>query len=100
MCIDSEKLAFKNKKGGIIPPRSPKAYLAFVIFVLIFLQTDAEGQSAADCHWYPVTSSSYAMVKWQGPLINMWNDPDPILIRGRGSVCDLLTKRRQNKIAT
>ena len=36
---------------------------------------------------HPVTSSSYAMVKWQEPLTNVWNDPDPVLIWGRGSVC-------------
>jgi hypothetical protein len=51
------------------------------------LQTDVKGQSAADHHLHPVTSSSYAMVKWQEPLTNMWNGPDPVLIWGRGSVC-------------
>ena len=57
------------------------------MFVLNFLQTDVKGQSAADRHWHPVTSSSYAMVKWWDPLTNMWNGPDPVLIWGRGSVC-------------
>jgi hypothetical protein len=27
------------------------------------------------------------MDKWQEPLTNVWNDPDPVLIWGRGSVC-------------
>ena len=57
------------------------------MFVLNFLQTDVKGQSAVDRHWHPVTSSSYAMVKWQDPLTNTWNGPDPVLIWGRGSVC-------------
>ena len=56
------------------------------MFVLNFLQTDVKGQSAADRHWHPVTSSSYAMVKWQDPLTNTWKDPDPVLIWGRGSI--------------
>ena len=73
--------------GELYPLRSPKVYLAFVLFVLNFLQTDAKGQSAADCHWGPVTCSPYAMVKWQDPLTNTWNGPDPVLIWGRGSVC-------------
>jgi hypothetical protein len=88
MCSShSEKLPFKNKTEAIIPPRSPKAHLAFVLFVLIFLQTDVKGQSAVDRHWHPVTSSSYAMVKWQDILTNVWNGSDPVLIWGRGSVC-------------
>ena len=65
------------KQGQLYPPKSPKAHLTFVLFVLNFLQTDVKGQYAADCHWHPVTSTSYAMVKWQ----------DPVLIWGRGSVC-------------
>jgi hypothetical protein len=51
------------------------------------LQTDIKGQSAADRHWHPVTSSSYAMVKWRDSLTNTWNGPDSVLIWGRGSVC-------------
>jgi hypothetical protein len=57
------------------------------LFILNFLQTEVKGQSPADRHWHPVTFSSYAMVKWQDPLTNTWNGPDPILIWGRGSVC-------------
>jgi transposase InsO family protein len=53
----------KTKKGQLYPPKSPKAHLAFVLFILNFLLTDVEGQSATDRHWHPVTSSSYAMVK-------------------------------------
>jgi transposase InsO family protein len=53
----------KMKQGQLYPTRSPKAHLAFVLFGLNFLQTDVKGQSAADRHWHPVTSSSYAMVK-------------------------------------
>ena len=71
---------FKTKQGQLYPPRSPKAHLAFALFVLNFLQTDVKGQSAADRHWHPVTSSSYAMVKWQDPLTNEWKGPDPVLI--------------------
>jgi hypothetical protein len=37
--------------------------------------------------WHPVTSSSYAMVKWCDPFANEWKGPDPVLIWGRGSVC-------------
>ena len=77
----------KTKKGNLYPPRSPKSHLAFVLFVLNFLQTDAKGQSAADRHWHPATSNSYAMVKWRDPLNNSWKGPDPVLIWGRGSVC-------------
>ena len=51
------------------------------------MQTDVKGQSAVDRHWHPVTSSSYAMVKWQDPLTNEWKGPDPVLIWGRGLVC-------------
>ena len=87
MLITLEKLTFKNKTGAVIPPKSPKAHLAFVLFILNFLQTDVKGQSAADRHWHPVTSSSYAMVKWRDPLTNSWNGPDPVLIWGRDSVC-------------
>ena len=54
----------KMKQGQLYPPKSPKAHLAFVLFLLNFLQTDVKGQSAANRHWHPVTSSSYAMVKW------------------------------------
>jgi hypothetical protein len=74
----------KTKQGQLYPPRSPKAHLAFALFVLYFLQTDVKGQSAADRHWHPVTSSSYAMVKWQDPLTNEWKGPDLVLIWGRG----------------
>ena len=77
----------KTKQGQLYPPRSPKAHLAFALFVLNFLQTDVKGQSAVDRHWHPVTSSSYAMVKWRDPLTNEWKGPDPVLIWGRGSVC-------------
>ena len=77
----------KTKKGNLYPPRSPKSHLAFVLFVLNFLQTDARGQTAADRHWHPATSNSYAMVKWRDPLNNSWKGPDPVLIWGRGAVC-------------
>ena len=78
---------FKTKEGQLYPPRSPKAHLAFTLFVLNFLHTDIKGQSAADRHWHPVTSNSYALVKWKDPLTNEWKGPDPVLIWGRGSVC-------------
>lgn len=55
----------KTKQEQLYTPRSPKAHLTFVLFILNFLQTDIKGQSAADRHWHPVTSGSYAMVKWQ-----------------------------------
>ena len=51
------------------------------------MQTDIKGQSAADRHWHPVTSNSYALVKWKDPLTNEWKGPDPVLIWGRDSVC-------------
>ena len=54
----------KTKQGQLYPLESPKAHRAFVLFILNFLQTDVKGQSAADRQWNPVTSSSYAMVKW------------------------------------
>jgi hypothetical protein len=57
------------------------------LFVLNFLQTDIKGQSAADRYWHPVTSSSYALVKWKDPLNNELKGPDPVLIWGRSSVC-------------
>jgi hypothetical protein len=60
----------KTKQGQLYPPRSPKAHLDFALFVLNVLQTDVKGHFAADRHWHPVTSSSYAMVKWWGPLTN------------------------------
>jgi hypothetical protein len=82
-----KNLLLKTKQGQLYPSRSPKAHLAFVLFLLNFLQTDVKGQSPADRHWHPVTSSSYAMVKWWDILTNEWNGPDPILICGRGSVC-------------
>ena len=76
-----------TKQWQLYPPRSPKAHLAFTLFDLNFLQTDIKGQSAADHHWHPVTSNSYALVKWKDPLTNEWKGPDPVLIWGRGSVC-------------
>jgi hypothetical protein len=39
-----------------------------------------------DHHWHPVTSSSYAMVKWRDPLTNTGSGPNPVLIWGQGSV--------------
>ena len=84
----------KTKQGQLYPPRSPKAHLAFALFVLNFLQTDVKGQSAADRHWHPVTSSSYAMVKWRDPLTN---DPCPNL--GKGLCLCFFTKRRWSAIA-
>ena len=89
---------FKTDQGQLYPPKSPKAHLGFTLFVPNFLQTDIKGQSAADCHWHPVTSTSYAMVKWQDPLTNVWNGPDSVLIWGRGSVC-FFTKRRWSAMA-
>jgi hypothetical protein len=92
----------KTKQGPLYPPKSSKANLAFVLFVLKFLQTDVKSLSAADPHWHPVASSSYAMAKWWDPLSNMWNGPDPILIWGRGSVCFYLffhKKRRWSDMA-
>ena len=74
---------FKTEQGQLYPPRSPKAHLAFALFVLKFLQTDVKGQSAADRHWHPVTSSSYAIVKWRDPLTNKWNGTDPVLFGGK-----------------
>ena len=61
---------FKTDQGQLYPPKSPKAHLGFTLFVPNFLQTDIKGQSAADRHWYPVTSSSYALVKGKDPLTN------------------------------
>jgi hypothetical protein len=86
----------KTKQGQLYPPppKSPKAHLAFVVFFLNFLQTEVKGQSAADRHWHPVTSSSYAMVKWQDPLTNTWNGLDPVLIWGRGSVFVFFHKKK------
>ena len=95
-------MAFKNKTMAVIPPppRSTKAHLAFVLFILNFLQTGVKGQSTVDHHWHPVTSSSYAMVKWQDPLTNTWNVSDPVLIWGKGSVCFFFfTKRRLSVMA-
>jgi hypothetical protein len=77
----------KTKQRQLYPPRSPKAHLAFALFVLNFLQTYFKGQSAVDLHWHPVTSSSYAMVTWQDPFTNEWKGPDPVLIWERGLVC-------------
>jgi hypothetical protein len=95
----------KTKQGQLYPQRSPKAHLAFALFVLNFLKTDVKGQSAVDRHWHPVTSSSYAMVKWQDPLTNEWKGPDWVLIWGKGSVCVFFffffffTKRRWSRMA-
>ena len=50
------------------------------------MQTDVKGQSVVDRHWHPVTSSLYAMVKWQDPLTNEWKGPDLVLTWGRGPV--------------
>jgi hypothetical protein len=61
--LPKKKWLLKTKQGQLYPLKSPKAHLAFVLFVLNFLQTDVKGQSAADRHWHPVTFSSYAMVK-------------------------------------
>jgi hypothetical protein len=72
----------KTKQGQLYPQRSPKAHLAFALFVLNFLKTDVKGQSAVGCHWHPVTSNSYAMVKWRDPLTK-----DQVLIWGRGLAC-------------
>lgn len=33
----------KTERGELYPPKSPEAHLAFVLFVLNFLQTDAKG---------------------------------------------------------
>ena len=64
MCSSHLKeLAFYDKTVQLYPPRSPKAHLAFTLFDLNFLQTDIKGQSAADHHWHPVTSNSYALIK-------------------------------------
>jgi hypothetical protein len=82
-----KELAFYDKTGAVITPRSPKAHLVFALFVLNFLQTDIKDQSAVDRHWHPVTSNSYALVKWKDPLTNEWKGPDLVLIWGRGSVC-------------
>ena len=71
-----------TKQWQLYPPRSPKAHLAFTLFDLNFLQTDIKGQSAADHHWHPVTSNSYALVKWKDPLTNECKGPDPVLIWG------------------
>jgi hypothetical protein len=38
----------KTKQGQLYPPRSQKAHLTFVLFILNFLQTDVKGQSVAD----------------------------------------------------
>ena len=38
-----KKWLLKTKQGQLYPPRSPKAHLAFVLFVLNFLQTDVKG---------------------------------------------------------
>jgi transposase InsO family protein len=77
----------KTKQGQLYPQGHQKHILVLSCsFFLNFLQTDFKGQSAAGCHWHPITSSSYAMVKWRDPLTNMWNGLDPILIWERGSV--------------
>ena len=34
-----------------------------------------------------VTSSFYAMVKWQDPFTNEWKGPDQVLIWEKGLVC-------------
>jgi hypothetical protein len=87
MCsLHLKKWLLKTKQGQLYPPRSPKANLAFALFVLIFFQTDVKGQSAVDRLWNPVTSPS-ALVKWRDPLTNEWKDPDPVLIWGMSSVC-------------
>lgn len=79
-----KKLAFKNKTGAVI---SPKVTKGTSCFCFICSKIFCKGQSAADRHWHPVTSSSYAMVKWQDPLTNEWKGPDWVLIWGRSSVC-------------
>ena len=78
---------FMTKQWQLYPPRSPKAHLAFTLFDLNFLQTDIKGQSAADHHWHPVTSNSYALIKWKDTLTKECKGPDPIRIWGRSSVC-------------
>jgi hypothetical protein len=56
--------SIKQKRGKLYPTRSPKAHFAFTLFILNFLQTDANDQSVADHHWCSTTSNTYAMVKW------------------------------------
>ena len=47
----------------------------------------AKGLSAAECLWLPTTRCIYVQVKWKDLLTGIWNDPDSVLIWGRGHVC-------------
>lgn len=77
-----------KQKGGVEEalPSVPRVAVSMALFTLNFLNLDAQGHIAAECH-YSEPDRPKEMVKWKDVLTGLWKGPDPILIRSRGAVC-------------
>lgn len=84
--VEKAHLTFKNQlfkqKGGY--GTYPTNQLNLALFTLNFLSVDEQGLTAADRFWTP-RNNKFALVKWT--LMGLWQEPDPVLIWGRGHVC-------------
>nr|pir hypothetical protein 3 - Chinese hamster intracisternal A-particle CHIAP34 [Chinese hamster Intracisternal A-particle CHIAP34] len=77
----------KQKEGmGASLPSVPRVAISMALFTLNFLNTDAQGHTAAKRHTSEPERSK-EMVKWKDVLTGLWRGPDPILIRSRGAIC-------------
>lgn len=88
--IKRAHLTLKNQiykiKKGELEYKSPHSLLAHAIYILNFLQVDADGHSTAEKLWNPKPKSQ-PLVIWKDPLTGALNGPDPVLMWGRGYVC-------------
>ncbi|XP_012891485.1 PREDICTED: endogenous retrovirus group K member 8 Pol protein-like [Dipodomys ordii] len=81
------KEMLQKQKGGAGPlMATARQRIAMTLFTLNFLNLDNAGRSSADRHNCS-TPSALGSALWKDVLTGLWNGPDPVLVRARGSVC-------------
>lgn len=83
--LSNQLIKLKGRDYG----KSVHNQLNHALFTLNFLQTDAQGRTAADRFWSP-SPTAEALVCWKDSLTNDWHGPDPVLVWGRGHFCVFL----------
>lgn len=66
---------------------SPQNKLSHALYVLNFLNCDAEGRTAAERHQASSTTASAGLARWKDLQTGRWFGPDPVMMWGRGCVC-------------
>ena len=93
----SLKTQLQKIKTGELYPQTPHIALNHALFMLNFLNTVVHEWSAVDRLWHNSIKTTFAKARWKDPCTEIWKEPDPILIWGRGHVCVFSQDENQDR---